>query len=344
MEEQILCISYFDQIIGPNIFYCSEPQIEKAEYPDLGRILEFNDEEGSFIFAFRKYQTLNYLFYIDSKVARGGKELVMITYMIKAAFFRNEIVDVFKYLESKTPLLEEYILELRKLNEFSSVLHASKKDLAQNRILTIGSEDFQREFLLLMDKYLKKLSPTYEIEKPLATKLSMKKVFIFGPRLAGKTTYLKNLESVQFHNQTNRDLPTRIIEIILENLEILTFDCIERELECDRCKNFGGCVENAQGYIVIFDLSTKESLFEATDKLQKIINRCNDLGNQTTPILIIGNKINNVALIEPDTIYKQFDIKELRNCGMKIKYYPINVLTEDEQNMNALHWLVKEML
>ena len=96
MSEQILCVSYFDQVIGPNLFYCSEEHLEGPEYPDLGRILEFNESEGSFIFAFRKYQTLNHIFFIDSNVARGRKEILMITYLIKSAYFKNEIADVFK--------------------------------------------------------------------------------------------------------------------------------------------------------------------------------------------------------------------------------------------------------
>ena len=87
MANVYLYISYFDSVLGPNLLYCSSPLIHN-EHPDLGRILEFTEEEGNFIFTFRKYQTLNHIFYIDSESARGGKELLMITYMIKAAFYR----------------------------------------------------------------------------------------------------------------------------------------------------------------------------------------------------------------------------------------------------------------
>jgi hypothetical protein len=69
-QDQILCISYFDQVIGPNMLYCSEPLLGTIGAPDLGRILEFNEEEGTFIFAAHKYQTLNHIFYIDSLSSR----------------------------------------------------------------------------------------------------------------------------------------------------------------------------------------------------------------------------------------------------------------------------------
>ena len=104
-QNQILCITYFDQVIGPSTFYSNELLSASVEAPDINRILEFNDEEGTFIFAYRKFQTVNHIFYVDSDFARGGKELMMITYMIKTAIFKDEIVDVFRYLDSKAPVL-----------------------------------------------------------------------------------------------------------------------------------------------------------------------------------------------------------------------------------------------
>ena len=63
-SESILCITYFDTVLGPNIFYCSAP-LNKVEHPDLGRILEFSEAEGSFIFTYRKFQTINHIFSIE---------------------------------------------------------------------------------------------------------------------------------------------------------------------------------------------------------------------------------------------------------------------------------------
>jgi len=52
-KDSILCVSYFDTILGPNTLYCN-CTLNTKEHPDLGRILEFSDEEGSFVFTFRK--------------------------------------------------------------------------------------------------------------------------------------------------------------------------------------------------------------------------------------------------------------------------------------------------
>ncbi|MFX1337628.1 MAG: ADP-ribosylation factor-like protein [Promethearchaeota archaeon] len=342
-REEILCISYFDQIIGPSQFYCQE-SLDDNEHPNLNRILEFNDELGSFIFAFRKYQTVNHIFNISSEYARGGEELLMISYMIRAAYFRNEIVDVFKYLESKKPILESYAEELKNLKELPEILHNKNKSGIKDTILDIGSQKFKNDFLKLYEKYLIELSPKFKVESPIHLKQVSKKIFIFGERYTGKTTFLKNVEDIQFHNQINNDLPTMIYEIIIDNLAILTYDCFEQDFDCDRCKNFGGCIKNAQGFIVMLNASDKNSVSGGLEKFQKIVNKCQEIGNQEVPILIIGNIFDDRGEFESDYIYNKLNFKELRDCGMKVKYFPINVKKEKGKIMQALRWLVRHMI
>ncbi len=343
MVEQLLCITYFDSIIGPNTFYCSNP-INKTEHPNLKRVLEFNEEEGTFIFSYRRWQTINHIFYVDSELARGGKEFVMISYLLRSSYFRNEIVDVFKYLESKTPILEEYASKLKGDKDFSKILHPSKDRSVSSKLTDEGSEEFQNNFKKLFYNYFKKLSPVSEINALLKTKSSLKKIFILGSRYAGKSTFLKNIEQVQFLNQTNNDLPTRVYDVIIDNIDILTFDCIDRDLECEKCKNYGGCAENAQAYIVMLDVSNEDTFDETKNKFQKIIKRYSTHEKKINPILIIGNKINSKETINVHTIHKAFNVKDLKDSGIKIKYYPINILKDKKGIMTALRWLVKHMI
>ena len=67
--NEILCINYFDYLIGPSTFYCNESLEDNPDYPDLNKILDFNEEEGSFIFSYRKFQTINHLFIFHLKIA-----------------------------------------------------------------------------------------------------------------------------------------------------------------------------------------------------------------------------------------------------------------------------------
>ena len=345
-EGEILCISYFDQIIGPNQLYCDEGiRTNGIGHHNLNKILEFNDEPGSFIFAFRKYQTINFIFNIDSKLARGKEELLMITYMIRAAYFRNEIIDVFKYLESKGSILEDYSNDLKKLEELPSILHNKNKSSLDGKIIELGSEEFKNKFLLLHEKYLKKLSPRYGIESPVIIKQVPKKVFIFGERYVGKTTFLKNIEQIQFRNQKNNDLPTRIYELLIDNIEIITYDCIDRNFECERCKNFGGCIKNAQSFILIINANDKKSLIKARENFRNIINKYYEVDNNNKiPLLIIGNKFDNKEEFDSEFLYETFNLEKLKEQGIKVRYDPINIKQEKKKIIEALRWLLRNII
>ena len=55
--------------------------------------------------------------------------------------FKDEIVDVFKYLDSKDPILEEFASEIKKLNEITSVLHLKKSAFSGDYVLDYANED-----------------------------------------------------------------------------------------------------------------------------------------------------------------------------------------------------------
>jgi len=337
-----LFLSYFDTILGPSNLHSSSPLIPE-EHPDLGRILEFTEEEGNFIFTFRKYQTLNHIFYIDSEYARGGKELLMITYMIKAAFFKDEISDVYNYLLSKTPDLEAYALELKNLEGITDLLHTHKNDSSQKKILDVASEEFKDKFLNLFQKYFEKMIPRMDIPR----KENLKKIYVFGSAQAGKTEFVRNLEMNQFRqykdNEMKRDLASKIYDLLIDNIEILTFECIDEHINKEKTKIYEECIDNAQGFILIFNAANKELLKETIEMFQLVLNRCLDQG-ETMPILIIGNKFEYKEEITSDMIFENFDLNKLNECGLHPKYFSINILHEDDKIINALRWFLTQII
>jgi signal recognition particle receptor subunit beta len=342
-QEQILCVSYFDQVIGPSKLYCNEALTDVVGAPDLDRILEFNEEEGTFIFAYRKYQTVNHLFYIDSKFARGGKDLLMITYMIKTAIFKDEIVDVFKYLDSKTPILEDFAEDIKKLNELTLLLHL-KKSVTTENVLNFADEELKASFLEIYNQYFQKLTPEYRLETPIKSKKRIKKIFIIGASKTGKKTLLKNVELIQFLNIKNNDLPTRIYEVIIENLEILYFDRDKCELGCKAFDSFEDCLQHSQGLILVLKLSDENSLLETKNLYQIIENKFTEMEKELVPVLIIGNKFSYDDDDKTEFIHNTFEIENLKERGRRIKYFPINILEEDQKVMKALRWMVKNIL
>ena len=343
MANIYLCLSYFDTILGPNNLYCSSPLIPE-EHPDLGRILEFTEEEGSFIFTFRKYQTINHIFYIESEYARGGKELLMITYMIKAAYFKDEISDVYNYLLSKAPDLESYALELKELQEITELLHTHKNHINQKEILSKASEEFQEKFLNLFQKYLEKMVPRVDIH---INKGNLKKIYVFGPKLSGKTTLVRNLEVIQFlrykNNDMRRDIASKIYDFIIDNIEVLTFDCIDENTSKEKIKLYEDCIDNAQGFILIFNAANKDSMKETIEMFHLVFDRCLDQG-EFMPILIIGNKFKNKEEITADMIFENFNMTELNECGLHTRYFSMNILKDDDKIIKGVRWLLTQII
>ena len=83
---------------------------------------------------------------MESEFARGGIETVMITFMLK----NTEVENIFKYLESKTPILEDFSREIKELEELPQVLHDQTKF---EDMFTIGSTEFREEFLTIYNHY-----------------------------------------------------------------------------------------------------------------------------------------------------------------------------------------------
>ena len=161
-----LIISYFNEIKGPKIFYCKNllSSIKQADLEKILDVLDYNIGEETYIFAFRKHQIINYLFYINSKFARGGQDLIMISYVIEPTCFRKKFIDEFRYLESRKKILEEYAKKLKSFYELPSILHNQNNVLGTNPIDTI---EFWNSFKELYNKYSKILTPTLidEFEK-----------------------------------------------------------------------------------------------------------------------------------------------------------------------------------
>ena len=344
LEDSILCISFFDQKIGPTQFYCNSNLNDKKDAPNLNKILEFNDEEGSFIFAFRDYQTVNHIFFIDSKYARGGEELFMISYILNSAYFRSDIIDIFNHLENSKEILEKFAFDLKGLKEIALIIHENLGKSMRYSLLDLVSEEFKNTFLKLFNTYSRELRISFDKNELKYSKMKGKKIFIFGDRSVGKTTLLENIKAIQFNNQNNNDLPSMIYEFVIDNIKILAYDCVERDFNCDYCKNYRDCLKNSQAYIFILDISTKNSLKQAKVEFQKLINQCEKIDNKKTPIIIIGNKIHDKEEITQKELYDAFDFEELKHCGIKIKYFAINLLKENDKIIDSLRWLIINMI
>ncbi|MHA1473036.1 MAG: GTPase domain-containing protein, partial [Promethearchaeota archaeon] len=196
-------------------------------------------------------------------------------------------------------------------------------------------------------KYYEKMTPRIDIEAPLLVKGNLKKIYVFGPTHAGKTEFVRNLEINQFRqykdNEMKRDLASKIYDFVIDNIEVLTFECIDEHTNKEKIKLYEDCIDDAQGFILIFNAANKELLKETIEMFQLVLNRCLDQG-ETMPILIIGNKFENKEEITSDMIFENFDLNKLNECGLHPKYFSINILNEDDKIINALRWFITQII
>lgn len=331
MIEKFLIISYFDMIIGPNILFSKSDISNIYGFPEISKILEFSETEGAFIFSFRKFQTINRIFYMESNIARGGKDLIMISCVIRASYFKNELTDIFKYLEFKKPILEEFVVELKKLPNFNIILHKYKKDPSKKQF-TEYCEEHNVNFFSIYNKYYDLIFPESEIRIITQDLNLKKKILLLGKKDSGKDTFLRTIETLQFYNQKNLDIPTRILSVIIDNIILLNPSELSEENE----------MNNAQAVIYIFRNTIKEVRDEVNIIIENIISSSTKMHNKV-PLLIINNIIKDNPPLKEEQINKSFNLKKLKEHMIPFKYYTLNVINEDPILMEPLKWLVKKI-
>ena len=62
------------------------------------------------------------------------------------------------------------------------------------------------------------------------------------------------------------------------------------------------------------------------------------------PIVIIGNKFHDKEEVTPDLILENFEANKLAECGLLIQSFSIDVLSENEKIIEAVRWLLKQII
>ena len=335
MKEKFLVISYFDMILGPNILYSKSEDINNIYgFPDLSKILDFTEKDGSFLLSFRKFQTINMIFNISSKLARGGKYLLMISCVIRASYFKNELTDIFHYLESKAPILEEFTAELRALPNFDLILNENNTNPTKQKFKE-SCEKNKVDFFPIYDKYYDLLFPDSEIRIITQDINLQKKILLFGPKSSGKDMFLKTIETLQFYNQGKLDIPTRILGILIDNIILSkAHDFLNNEIG----------LEDAQAIIFIIKNIDEPTCTEVNSLIEHFISSYSKEKFGTVPLIIINNVLKDRTPIREKEIKKNIStLKLLRKEKIPIKYYSFNVSKEDQKLFEPLKWLIKEI-
>jgi hypothetical protein len=335
MVEKFLVLSYFDMRIGPNILYSNTDISNIYGFPDLSRILEFSEVEDTFIFSFRKFQTINTIFYMKSDIARGGRDLLMISGVIRASYFKNELTDIYKYLETKKNFLEKFASELKLLPKFNLILHKYKQNPTIKQFKEY-CEEFKIDFLSIYDRFFDLIFPESEIRIITQDIALQKKILLLGPKDSGKDTFLRSIEILQFNNQSKLDIPTRILGIVIDNIILANvFDFLNGKVGLDI----------AQAIILLIKNIDKKTCDEVNSLIEKFISSYSSQKFGKVPLLIINNVIKDETPLREIEINKNIsNLKRLKKEKIPIKYYSLNVLNKDPKLIEPLKWLIKEIL
>ncbi len=128
--KTVIALSYFHRKIGPLIFY-SYPEgmldrIDKDLSVRIANIMDQTFSEGFFTHSFENLNSMNYYFEIHSDWARGNKEMVMISVILKSN-------------EKPSPEVEENVLSL--CSEFSERLQSNEQIFTAFYINDLSSFD-----------------------------------------------------------------------------------------------------------------------------------------------------------------------------------------------------------
>lgn len=152
-----LLISYFDQVLGPSVFY-SNKQLNEFTRNELQKLLDFDMRDQHIILTNNKYYSINYSFLINSDSSRGGYEQMLISYLINEVDIKNESLEVLKFLKSKEYLIEQLANEIKTIEWIPSLLNRRKKSF-EDKVLTLISEEKRKDFIALYNKYHNLLVP-----------------------------------------------------------------------------------------------------------------------------------------------------------------------------------------
>ena len=162
-----LLLSFFNQRKGPDILFkgVDSNNIEESELDAILQNLDYNFEEETFIFGFRKNLILNYLFNIYSDFARSKQVLIMISYIIREDYIREQNIDTLRLMESKKRILKEFGEELKNMVNLPIVIRKIE-DPGCNISVSMFNE-YKEDFYKIYRNYYEKLEPISEVLKKL---------------------------------------------------------------------------------------------------------------------------------------------------------------------------------
>lgn len=310
-----IVFSYFHQIMGPTIFLSVPIDLPALNEENILKLMDIDTRQG--FFEFREQSGYaNYKFDINSPLARGKKDLVMLTIVVSGKanllIFNSILLDLAQNIVA-IPVI--YRLFYEKEENFTTELNTKKEQIHQLLITAtqkIKSQNLDNNF---------------------------GDILILGNDKAGKSSIIDRLINENFDAKRRETMSFQIIKTVFENIRFSLFDLggkeQNKELWYKACKT-------PRAIIYVLDITADEKAFISIRKdLHQIIHYFKLAeSNNNIPLLIMGNKC------ELQPTFSENDLIQKLNMGKFTFPFHIGLVSAKENQgiERCFKWLIMEFL
>ncbi|MHA1734012.1 MAG: ADP-ribosylation factor-like protein [Promethearchaeota archaeon] len=318
----ILALSYFDTIYGPRIFWCSPQTFMRLEVvlDQLPPLMNL-EEEDVFYYDFRYefgtrqinlgiLKSSNLIFQVQSPLARGGYEGLMVSHL-------HLMAD--PDLEADREVLTTFVEEFKeKVKDAYQAFHPKKLPTAADKEAQIKS--FIEEF-------------HESIPQETAMVKHEARLLLVGLRGSGKKSVTRRIREIFYDTDTSSaKLSVNVLRFLLGNLRVTTYnlpDGDERGL-------WRGYFKNKNGVIFVVDAASPEKFDVAREWLEEMRKIPEASG---LPKLVLLNKMD-AAACNPNEVARALGVDGFEDHT--VRSFPASAL-KNEGFPVALNWIAMEV-
>ncbi len=313
-------LSYFDTHEGPKSLL-SIPAIDSCIEDRVVSFLDSVHKECWSEFTAENLYSNSYYFEINSPIARGKKEMLLLSILLD----KNERFEIPKDLVLDTV---DWIKNEAKIY---FAFHSKK-----------SKHHDPAEYSAAIRKLEVKLGDLLDSINKAIRESKSGSVIIFGLDKAGKTTLINSFKEHVFSPAAKPTLGFQILKLAIGNLDLKIIDAPGQKNLRDRWWNFQN---NINGIIFVVDISDPPQRKQEAKKIfEEMLQRLYS-SEKEIPLLIIANKADMLALdVDRKTVLKHFKEDFAPNEKVIIFHHEIMSAKSGEGIQRGFRWLFGELV
>ncbi len=308
MPENTLLLSYFDNIVGPVVFLAEPATVNKKNFDNVSQLMGLY-KTGFFMHEFGGLKSANLIFQIPSRYARGGQEMLMLSYLSTS--------------DLDMRLVQEH------MTDFCRQLERCKDSYKAFYINSTKYQGDPERFKKVEDLF-KALYHSFPSEIVIFTPRQAK-IFLFGLTQAGKTTLLHALQNRKI---TKENIPTvniGVTKVFVDSVSIMVYDAPGQATYRD---SWAPQLNGQDGLVFVVDITDKKRIGEAKGVLHDFAMRWE---TSHLPLAVLYNKVD-IKTPKVENITKELEVARLQDKNRPVKYFLTSAITGEGVG-TAFSWM-----